>query len=190
MKPISLLELALHQVQEAKQVGLLYHYTTPKAFELIKACNCLKAGTTVSSDTVYSKTSRSKNTKLIDSAESISVTRNKNLHKTKEFSNLELSRSGPSVTTLLGDDNYDIPSIRLTLDGDKLSERYRIEPFRFYYAPSYITKAGPKNDEYEEKIITKEIKDLSQYIVAIDDVKNEIPHFRDWEKDDWDEYDE
>lgn len=47
---------------------------------------------------------------------------------------------------------------RLIIDGNKLSERYKIKPF------SYSTEEEP---EYEERVITSEIKDIFKYVKGV-----------------------
>lgn len=47
---------------------------------------------------------------------------------------------------------------KFEIDGDKLSEKYKIAPH------SYETRAGSHFEEYEERILTNEIKNIFKYI--------------------------
>jgi hypothetical protein len=134
----------LELIFEAKAVGLLYHYTTPGAWWEIQDCDCLKA----SVDTPF------------DEKEFISTSRNKNLHRLPSFQNLGLS-SGRQE-----------PTIRLTLDGTKLSEKYKIRPHRYFQA---VGPMRSKLDEYEERIYTRVIPNLSAYLSDWSDIGNETP---------------
>jgi len=55
------------------------------------------------------------------------------------------------------------PEICFVVDGDKLSNHYKIQPFQ---------DPKIKKDEMEEKVLTKGIENFSQYVVKILVVKN------------------
>ena len=80
----------------------------------------------------------------------ISTTRDKNLHKTFPV--------GVAV------------EVRITLDGDKLSDKYKIFPFNFFKDEGL---AAFMSDEKEERInLGKKpsLQNLSNYILAIDEM--------------------
>ena len=79
----------------------------------------------------------------------VSFTRNKNFHKI--------------------DQNYVGTAARITVNGDKLSDKYKIEPFSYYKKKSDIV-----TDESEESVISKKITDIDKYIIAIDVKKKQI----------------
>lgn len=136
----------LKLIFEAKAVGLLYHYTTPGAWWEMKDCDCLRAG----GNPPFEKT-----------PPFISTTRNKNFHNLPSFdTGLGLSSSGP-------------PTIRLTLDGTKLSQKYKIRPHSYFTGPPSDDPYTPNDkyylDEYEERIYASKIPNLSFYLTdAID----------------------
>jgi len=55
------------------------------------------------------------------------------------------------------------PEICFVVDGDKLSNHYKIQPFQ---------DSKIKKDEMEEKVLTKGIENFSQYVVKVLVVKN------------------
>lgn len=139
---------------EAKQVGKLYHYTSPDNWKLIKRCNCLRSRGMVDMDSVYTPNKYRKTQS--PNLPHISFTRNPNLHKTPYFDELKF----------LGGTEY--PSIRLTLDGTLLSNNYKIEPYRYYYdmpKPEYL-------DEFEERIFTQVIRNLDKYLLQVDNISS------------------
>lgn len=147
---MNLLRLIQEIIKEGKQVGLLYHYTTPSAWWEIQDCDCLMAAEVPP----FEKTEPF-----------ISTTRNKNFHKTEGFD--------------LGLGYGATPIIRLTLDGNKLSQRFKISPHAYFTD----TSDGPRTpndvyytDEYEERIYTKVIQGLEKngYLLAHDDLSSEI----------------
>jgi hypothetical protein len=80
----------------------------------------------------------------LQSIDAISFTRNKNLHK---------------EDTLINTD------VRFTIDGDKLSDKYKIGPF---HDPYIDIKSGKKRDEFEERIKKKYIPNILKYIKSIE----------------------
>ena len=53
-------------------------------------------------------------------------------------------------------------SVKLSFDGDKLSNKYKIQPF------SDIDNIIKGSDEYEERVMLHEINNLSKYILVIE----------------------
>jgi hypothetical protein len=117
-------DLLIQNLLEAKQVGTIYHFTTPKNVLDILSSNELAA------------------------MPDISFTRNKNYLN-------EPGSYGKGFSL-----------IRLSIDGDKLSQNYKISPFHNY------EKFNKKSDEYEEKIFRKDLKNgkinnIKNYITEI-----------------------
>jgi hypothetical protein len=131
---------------EFKQVGLLYHYTSVKKLYSIKECNCLRG----SMEPVPGRE--------VTATRSISTTRNKNLHKLHYFFNLGI---GPSSSKDF--------LLRLTLDGDLISNRYKIVPYSHF-----LDKENKYKDEYEERILTPLLTDLDKYLIDVKDVTSEV----------------
>lgn len=125
-------------VESAKQVGVLYHYTG-----LFNANNILAENTLRAADFVDEQGNTS-----------ISLTRNKNFHNN-------------NVQTL--EDNS--MECRFVIDGDRLSNNYKIEPYDYY--PDY-----PRVNEQEERIVYKkqdeedegiaEVSPIIPYIISLD----------------------
>jgi hypothetical protein len=109
-------------IQEAKQVGIVYHYTNYENLLNILQDDML----------------------MIGNHNYISLTRNKKNNK-----------NGLQV--------------QIVIDGNKLSNNYKIEPFDYFdmeYAKKHpIGYSG--EDEQEERVLTKKIKDLHKYILKI-----------------------
>lgn len=73
------------------------------------------------------------------------------------------------------DKNYFVKSliksdIQIALDQRRISQRYKIEP----YAEKDYRKGTEKGSESEERIVTKELTNVSKYIVYVDMDKKEI----------------
>lgn len=96
----------MYIIKEAKQVGILYHFTTIQNIEDILKSKGLKS----------------------DFFDYISFTRNFNLQKTSDY--------------------FKDHKVRLTFDGNKLSNKYKIEPFI-----DNVGKIIRKYGEYEERIL-------------------------------------
>jgi len=147
-------------LNEAKQVGLLYHYTSVDGLKNILQSNQLK-----SSEENY----------MGNDLNFISFTRNKNFDKKGQKFNVKTD-------------------YRITLDGDKLSNRYKIKPFAYIPGWSYkdnweydwledepesivrdFFNATGDYDEQEERIWFKQpgqyINDIKKYILAVDKIK-------------------
>lgn len=126
--------LELAKLMEAKQRGNLYHYT-----KIYYLNNIIRSG-------------ELQGRKITTGKEEISLTRNKNFHKS--------SRSIMGVGT------------RIVLDGDKLSEKYKIRP----YNDSQFSKKGKTYssgreipDSFEsEEVVMGPIKDIDEYVISYD----------------------
>jgi hypothetical protein len=148
-------------INEGKQVGPLYHYTSANGLKGILQSNKINA---------------SEENYLGNELYYISFTRNKNFHK-------KGSKFGVST------------EYRITLDGDKLSNKYKIRPFA--YIPGWDIEDSweldwlddePENvrrdffnatgdyDEQEERIFFKNenggIDNIKNYILTVDKVKD------------------
>lgn len=116
------------ELNESKQVGVIYHFTFIENLSLIIESNCLK----------------SYNVPLIGiQLPTISLTRDKLLYKKPK--------------TGIGVD------VRISLDGTKLSEKYKIEPHNYFNTPQLPSR--PKATESEERISSPIIKDLDKYVI-------------------------
>ena len=128
------------EIEEGKQVGTLYHYTSLKAADKI-----LKDGFIQGSDKSIS--GYSPQIKQKDNLYSLSFTRNKNFH---------------SVYRLIGSD----VECRFVIDGNSLSNKYKIQPA----AAKGFEKFKSKDFEAEEVIVSpSQIKvPVKPYIKSID----------------------
>src|SRR3954470_25002891 len=104
-------------LKEAKQVGLLYHYTSFYGLIGIVKDNVLK--------TPYVH-------------QEISLTRNKDFHKHTNIINC---------------------NCRITIDGDKLSNHYKIVPFQY----TGINGKMKYEDQFEEQVL-KPIVNIKKYV--------------------------
>lgn len=121
---IKLLDL----LKEAKQVGTIYHYTTFEAGLKILQSNQLKSGE--AADSTKSKP-----------VFAISFTRDKRFHDNHKVGFDKTSWGSK-------------PQIRFTIDGNKLSNKYRINPYaqKSFWDDNSFNK-GTKGFEAEERII-------------------------------------
>jgi hypothetical protein len=144
-------------LDEAKQIGAIYHYTTYKNAISIVDQDQLKSDTAVDTNNSNPKYN-------------ISFTRNKNFAAAKR--NLVPGS----------------PRVRFIIDGDKLSNKYKIEPF----AQKGFEKSNKNSYEAEERIVYEKpfsVK-LSDYLISIDIVK-ELKDPGKYEYDfDWDMFGE
>ena len=142
---------------EGKQVGTLYHYTSLKSADSI-----LKTGFIQGSDKSIS--GYSPQIKQKDNLYSLSFTRNKNFH---------------SVYRLIGSD----VECRFVIDGDALSNRYKIQPV----AAWGFGKSKSKDFEAEEAIVSpSQIKvPVKPYVKSIDLLIEPIDN---WTVDGFDSY--
>ena len=147
-------------LSEAKQVGVIYHYTDKKGLDGILKSNSIK-----SNDEHY----------LGNVINYISFTRNKNFHK-----------KGMSFGVKL--------EYRIAIDGNKLSNRYKIKPFAYIpgwdYTDSWeydwlddepesvrrnFFNATGEYDEQEERITFKKpskIGNIKSYIIKVDKISD------------------
>jgi len=146
----------LYEIFEAKQVGTLYHYTGLDGILGILKTGSIKSG----------GADKPPDAKHLWS--SISFTRDKNF--TRTFSGKQLNRAIGGTTG----DSYELFA-RLTIDGDKLSDKYKIEPFAAY---GYAKGAG--DFEAEERILMKDRFKLpiNPYVKSIDILFDYIADYR------------
>lgn len=144
---------------EAKQVGILYHFTTPAYFDMLSSAEHQK--TTLGVGTPF----------VLYGSRGVSFTRNYGLAgKTGDV----------SLTT-----GY---SVRLTIDGDKLSNKYKITPMSglTYNAetpadvlnPSIHNRVKRSAGEAEELVIhSSNLVDVSGCILQVDFVNRPYPGY-------------
>lgn len=126
---------------EAKQVGILYHFTTTGNLISILKSDTLRG----SSASQLGK-------------DVISTTRFYDMGDTPLF----------PLPTGFGE-------CRITLNGNKLSNKYKIRPFNDEYTLSgYGVSRGTGSSEYEEMIMTDKVTNLSKYIIQIDSIETDI----------------
>lgn len=154
----------INMMNEAKQVGTVYHFTTPENFKDIIKTDRIIGFTDSMPYTSPTKGPR-RQTRQHTGVRGVSLTRNKDFYKDKNYNLLGLAFQGPSQAT-----------IRIALNGDKLSQRYKIIPFRYFYDFSKGDKSyGFTADESESRVITNYISNISKYIIAVDDVSKSTP---------------
>jgi hypothetical protein len=127
-------------LKEGKQVGIIYHYTTFEAGFKILQSNQLKSGEaadSTKSNPIYS----------------ISFTRDKRFHDNH----------------VVGFDESSIgnkPQLRFTIDGNKLSNRFKVQP----YSQQGAFSKDKKGFEAEERVISNKpfTISLSDYLMSID----------------------
>jgi hypothetical protein len=160
-KQLTAIEISKHEnINEAKQVGTIYHYTDKKGLAGILKSNSIKT---------HKESYRGAELNYI------SFTRNKNFHKKgMKF----------SVKT----------EYRIAIDGNKLSNNYKIKPFAYLpgwdytdnweydwledepesVAKDFFNQTGDY-DEQEERITTKnpsKISNIKNYIISVDKVSD------------------
>lgn len=134
-------------VKESRQRGMLYHYTSLRNLIAI-----LKTNTMIGrrSSTIY------KDTIPQWDEHYISFTRDKNLH--------------------LKDPDLGKVNVRICIDGDKLSNNYRLIPYRDFTTSMSDNNYRHESDESEERVVFGEkrawIDNLSKYIIRIDFAKD------------------
>ena len=128
------------QLDESKQVGTIYHYTTFEAGLKILQSNQLKSGEAADS----TKT---------NPVFAISFTRDKRFHD-NHVVGFEESSFGNT------------PQVRFTIDGDKLSNRFSVQP----YSQGGVFDKGKKSFEAEERVISNKpfTIPLSDYLISVD----------------------
>lgn len=127
-------------LKEAKQVGIIYHYTTFEAGLKILQSNQLKSG----------EAADSTNSKPVFA---ISFTRDKRFHDNHVVGFDESSFGNK-------------PQLRFTIDGNKLSNRYSVQP----YSQQGAFSKDRKGFEAEERVISDKIITipLSDYLISVD----------------------
>jgi len=128
------------QLDESKQVGTIYHYTTFNSGLKILQSNQLKSGEaadSTNSNPVFA----------------ISFTRDKRFHD-NHVVGFEESSFGNK------------PQLRFTIDGNKLSNRYSVQP----YSQQGAFSKDRKGFEAEERVISDKIITipLSDYLISVD----------------------
>jgi hypothetical protein len=142
------------QLDESKQVGTIYHYTTFKAGLKILQSNQLKSF----------ESSDSTKTKPVFG---ISFTRDKRFH---DNHNVGFDESSFGNT----------PQLRFTINGDKLSNRFKVQP----YSQGGVFDKGKKSFEAEERVISDKpfTIPVSDYLISVD----VLLEYKKPGKDDWD----
>jgi len=146
-------------LKEAKQVGIIYHYTTfDNGLKILKA-NQLKA----------SDADDSTNTNPVLA---VSFTRDKRFHNNHNVG-FDVSSFGQK------------PQVRFTIDGNKLSNKFNVQP----YSQGGPFSKGRKGFEAEERVISNKqfTIPLLSYLKSIDML---VEYKKPKDEDDWDaEYD-
>ena len=150
-------------LKEAKQVGIIYHYTTFESGLKILELNQLKSG----------HTAESTNAKPVFG---ISFTRDKrfnNANRAVDFTNSSFGRT---------------PQLRFTIDGNKLSNKFKVQP----YSQGGRFDKGKKDFESEERVTSDKLFTipLSNYLISIDLLfEYKKPKDGDWDAEfDYEEY--
>jgi len=127
-------------LKEAKQVGIIYHYSTFEAGLEILQSNQLKADHAADST----------NAKPVYA---VSFTRDKRFH---DNHNIGFTDTSFGQT----------PQVRFTIDGDKLSNKYKVQP----YSQGGAFSKGEGAFEAEERVTSNKQFDipLSNYLVSVD----------------------
>ena len=150
-------------LNEAKQVGIIYHYTTFESGLKILELNQLKSD----------HTAESTNAKPVFG---ISFTRDKrfnNANRAVDFTNSSFGRT---------------PQLRFTIDGNKLSNKFKVQP----YSQGGRFDKGKKDFESEERVTSDKLFTipLSNYLMSIDLLfEYKKPKDGDWDAEfDYEEY--
>jgi hypothetical protein len=127
-------------LNESKQVGVIYHYTTFENGLKILQSNQLKADHAADST----------NAKPVYS---ISFTRDKRFHDNHRIGFTDSSFG-------------QTPQVRFTVDGNKLSNKYKVQP----YSQGGVFSKGRKGFEAEERVISDKpfTIPLSNYLLSVD----------------------
>ena len=151
-----LTSLLLENIDEAKQLGKLYHFTNFNGLDSILDSNVLKGSTAkVDAEDLDFKSFRADAEKL----------------KSKDINFLHFFSTTRDKLLYLKDPKIKGSTVRIVLDGDKLSNKYKISPF-YYYHDEMIDEPNPKydQDESEERIdlgTEKFIPNANSYIKEI-----------------------
>jgi hypothetical protein len=164
--------LLIENLDEAKQLGIIYHFTsinsdkTKGIFSILDSnkflgseISVLPLGNVHDRDfQPFGKSGKKYIDKGVDKLYYLSTTRDKFLYK-----------KNPKIKG---------STVRIVLDGDKLSNKYKIQPF-YYYSDEMIDEPAPKHDqdESEERILlgTKNEIDLaSNYIKEVQVILDKV----------------
>jgi len=118
------------RIFEAKQVGVLYHFTSSGNLERILKDDILR-----------------KSHKFMG----VSFTRDKNLYETGSYFKAK-------------ERNIDT---RIAIDGDRLSQKYKIRPFNF---PGGSRFSDPESEE----MVNTDIPNIRDYILSVDFIKSKL----------------
>ena len=148
---------------EAKQVGIIYHYTTFESGLKVLKSNQLKSD----------HTAESTNAKPVFG---ISFTRDKRFNiasRAVDFTNSSFGKT---------------PQLRFTIDGNKLSNKFKVQP----YSQGGRFDKGKKDFEAEERVTSDKLftLPLSNYLISIDLLfEYKKPEDGDWNAEfDYEEY--
>lgn len=167
--------LLIENLDEAKQLGTIYHFTSFKGIDNILSSNTFKGSeisilpldNTQDRDVQsLGKSGQEYLKKGIDKVYYLSTTRDKLLY----VKNPKIKGS----------------TVRIVLDGDKLSNKYKFNPF-YYYSDEMIDEPAPKHDqdESEERIILgtrSEIPSAKSYIKEVHILLDKISDNEDYLK--------
>ena len=136
--------IRLKNLLESKQVGIIYHYTTFEAGLKILHSNQLKSGETddsTKSNPIYG----------------VSFTRDKRFYNNHNIG-FDIDSTGQR------------PQVRFTIDGDKLSNKYKIAPYAQNALISPVFRKNSEHYEAEERVISNKpfMISLSNYLISID----------------------
>ena len=150
-------------LNEAKQVGIIYHYTTFESGLKVLKSNQLKSD----------HTAESTNAKPVFG---ISFTRDKRFNiasRAVDFTNSSFGKT---------------PQLRFTIDGNKLSNKFKVQP----YSQGGRFDKGKKDFEAEERVTSDKLftLPLSNYLISIDLLfEYKKPEDGDWNAEfDYEEY--
>ena len=149
-------------LKEAKQVGIIYHYTTFESGLKVLKSNQLKSGE--AADSTKSKP-----------VFAISFTRDKRFHDNHvvDFTSSSFGKT---------------PQLRFTIDGNKLSNKFKVQP----YSQGGVFDKGKKSFEAEERVVSNKpfFIPIMSYIKSVDVLfEYKEPKDGDWEAEfDYEEY--
>jgi len=150
-------------LKEAKQVGIIYHYTTFESGLKVLKSNQLKSD----------HTAESTNAKPVFG---ISFTRDKRFNTANRAVDFTNSSFGKT------------PQLRFTIDGNRLSNKFKVQP----YSQGGRFDKGKKDFESEERVTSNKLFTitLSNYLISIDLLfEYKKPEDGDWDAEfDYEEY--
>jgi len=150
-------------LKEAKQVGIIYHYTTFESGLKVLKSNQLKSD----------HTAESTNAKPVFG---ISFTRDKRFNTANRAVDFTNSSFGKT------------PQLRFTIDGNRLSNKFKVQP----YSQGGRFDKGKKDFESEERVTSNKLFTitLSNYLISIDLLfEYKKPEDGDWNAEfDYEEY--